>query len=127
MSLLKEIIAQINDDNLVTQVQKLCEKIQQEEDLNKFQNYYKDVRPYGPNIFLSLSVPGQKKNEVGFLTLERDYEGYICCLYSTIKITREPIRQKVWNIGFDQPIKIVEQPTKILTEYAKRYKFLQGE
>lgn len=113
MTLLQSIIIEIPSNDMHQQLRLLCDKIQKEEC-----ETINDGAPQGPNILLSLRVPGKYKRQCGFLTLEREFDGYICCLYN-YSISRTTI-QNSWVIDG-------KNSEKILTEYAKRYKFLKGE
>jgi hypothetical protein len=105
------------------QIRELCDTILEEE--IKTIEHALHV-PVGPNIFLALEVPGRNNKEVAYLTLERETENtYMAALY-TISIPQlsNPDsglkRQKVWVID-------EQHPEKILTGYAKHYKYLRGE
>lgn len=125
MSILEKLILELTTDDVVQQVRELCSKIQDEEHTDM---KYKDIAPKGPNIFLSLNVPGRNTKEVAFLTLEREAEQtFIIALLTLPKSSLDkdiPFkRRKVWEISPQYENKA----PKILTEYAKQYKFLRGE
>jgi len=125
VTILSELIEKMKDDEKsnLQQISELCDQINEEE---KGNIQHHDHLPKGPNIFLSLEVPGRTVKEVAYLTLERESEDlYLAVLY-TIPIlqTRNPDsstkKQRVWEIEN-------HRPEKILTEYAKKYKYLRGE
>lgn len=109
--------------DILQQIRELCDQIQKEEKENQ---QYLEQAPKGPNIFLSLQVPGRNTKEVAFLTLERETEDlYFAALY-TMPLLHTRMkeaslkRQRIWQIDD-------HRPEKILTEYAKQYKYLRGE
>jgi len=125
MTILRELIEQMKSnkkDNL-QQIRELCDRIMQEEKSNIT---HESHLPVGPNIFLALEVPGRNSKEVAYLTLERETEDlYLAVLYTIplmlLKIPTSGLRrQMVWEIED-------HRPEKILTEYAKHYKYLRGE
>jgi len=123
LTILQSILAEIKTDDKTQKVRELCDQIQKEEQTNI--THIKQL-PKGPNIFLALEVPGRTKKEIAFLTLERETADlYLTILYSMsiAQISKDDSslkRQKVWEIPDDRP-------EKILTHYAKQYKFLRGE
>lgn len=127
MTILESILEEINTSDLTEQVRELCEKIYVEQQPN-FK--YPEVEPVGPNIFLSVEVPGKTDREVGYLSLEREGEEEYIAVFETIetkkivKGNREESpslrRQKVWEINENKA-------TKILTKFAKIYRTLRGE
>ena len=126
MSILGDIIKEIDNDDKLEVIRILCDQIFEEE-VGNIEN--RDVLPTGPNIFLSLEVPGRVKNEIAFLSLERESEDvYLAVLFVTEKkqLKKEFLedvsmkRQRVWKIND-------HRPEKILTEYAKKYKLLRGQ
>lgn len=125
MTLLREIIESMTKDkkDILQQIRELCDRIAKEEKENIVHDSH---LPVGPNVLLSLEVPGRTDKEVAYLTLERESEDmYFAGLYTIPLLqTRMPEtsvkRQKVWTIED-------HRPEKILTEFAKKYKFLRGE
>lgn len=123
MTILKQIIEELGTDDKLQKLLEICDKIKKEE---KETIIHIDAIPKGPNIFLSLEVPGKTKGEICFLTLEREREDlYLTVLYSIsyLKYAKKDYslkRLKVWEIHDNRP-------EKILTGYAKTYKFLKGE
>lgn len=127
MSILRDLIDNMKTSDLVEQMRILTERVFEEESPNM---EYIDYRPQGANIFLSLQVPGSLKQEVGFISLERENEDLWLVSYWTI-----PLRQVKQAIEEDQRIylrkKRIEEikdhrPEKILTKYAKIFKFYHG-
>lgn len=123
MRILKQLLDELKTEDNTQQVRELCDKISKEE-YNP--DGHIDHLPIGPNIFLSLEVPGRSTKEIAFLTLERESEDlYLAVLYTIPLLhTRMPEstlkRQRVWEIKD-------HRPEKILTAYAKQYKYLRGE
>jgi hypothetical protein len=107
----------------VEKVRALCDQITKEEDANiktAFASYIEKI-PRGPNIFLCLPVTPKFKKDIGALTLERELGNiYIVVLYTTKIKDGNFKKQKAWEIKENQP-------DKILTEYAKIYKYLEGK
>lgn len=126
MTILGELLKEIKSDNNLEKIRILCDRIFEEEKENI---KHIEVMPTGPNIFLTLEVPGRIKDEIAFLSLERESEDlYLSVLFI---INRKEFkkskgneisikRQRVWQIHDSRP-------EQILTGYAKRYKFLRGE
>ena len=125
MTILQEILNGIKGDDFTEKIKTVCDQIFKEEVDNIA---HKDLLPKGANVFLALEVPGRIQNEIAFLTLER--EGpleFIAVLYTINKLdfTKKKIEElsykktKVWEINEDKP-------EKILTAYARQYKFLRG-
>ena len=127
MGILEDIIAELPSDELVEQLHMIATKILEEEK-PKFE--YMDYASEGPNILLTIEVPGRNKKEVGFLSLEREGpEVYILVFLTLPVLTMEtkkpdealpPKRQRVWEIKDHRAI-------KIMTEFAKKVKYLRGE
>lgn len=125
MTILSEILEKMKSEGKsnLDQMRELCDEIMKEE---KDSISHQTNCPLGPNIFLALEVPGRNIKEVAYLSLERESEDlYLSVLY-TVSITQANNpnaglkRQKVWEIED-------HRPEKILTEYAKQYKYLRGE
>jgi hypothetical protein len=125
MTVLEELLSQIKSDSIIEKIKTICDKIYQEE---KGKITHPSVMPNGPNIFLSLEVPGRMQNEIAFLTLERELETqFIVVLYSINKtdFAKKKIdeisykKAKVWEVK-------EEKPEKILAFYARQYSFLRG-
>ena len=103
----------------------LCDEVYKEQSSDQ---KHEKWQPIGPNTFLCLEIPGKTKRQVGFLALEREAEDRYVCIFKTLnlldlkKVGEEPkiTRQQTWEIN-------QSDPKKILTEYAKHYKFLRGE
>ncbi len=127
MGILKTLLGEIESNDLTQQVRELCDKIFEEEK-DRIKNI--DYIITGPNVFLCLDVPGRNKNEVAFLSLEREYEEtYLAVLWTwrknqvdlyTPEVIDPPKKRETWV--FDE-----NKAHKILTEYAKIVKHLKGE
>lgn len=126
MGILNELLKEMKTSESFEKIRMLCDDIFNEE---KDKLKYPKILPKGPNIFLSLEVPGRIEGEIAFLALERESDDlYLLVLFVTHirelkKAKGEPIimkRQQVWQIKDNRP-------EQVLTEYAKRYKFLRGE
>lgn len=123
MSILQELLKEIKTDDKTQQLKQLCDKIQIEETKGKEDN----IAPKGPNIFLSLEVPGRNTKEIAFLTLEREVASkYVVVVYTARKSDLELLdevslkRRKVFEVDENRP-------EKILTFYAKQFKYMKGE
>jgi hypothetical protein len=124
MSTLTEILDKVKKLPLDEQMKQICDKIQEEEELN-----FKDLKshkPVGSNIFLAINVPPLSENEINFLCLERDFPGvYIASLWSKVgskdtKVYSTNKRIKVWECK--------ENTTqKILEFYSRTLKFIKGD
>lgn len=125
MTILKQLLSEIKTDDKIQQVRELCDNIQREEEELR-DTVKSEHTPAGPNIFLSLEVPGRTSKEIAFLSLERESESLYLIVLSTllnIHVGKPDVglkRQKVWEVSDNRP-------ERILTEYAKTYKFLRGE
>jgi len=123
MTILGNIIKELNENDLTLQVKKICEQIELEE--TKKCKHPKR-RPTGPNTFLSIEVPGIKKNEVSYVSLEREgEEEYLTVLWSLYNKfyadeSKNLKKIKVWQINENKA-------EKILINFAKTVKFLRGE
>lgn len=126
MAILQQILEEIKSDDDLEKIRILCDQIfdQEKDDIKHIR-----ILPKGPNLLLVLEVPGRIKGEIAFLALERESQDlYLAVLFVTdgkefqkSKSERPSIkRQRVWQIND-------HRPEQILTEYAKRYKFLRGE
>lgn len=126
MGILDNIISELPSDELVEQLHRICKDILEEE-LPKCEciEYASD----GPNVLITLQVPGRYKKEVGFLSLEREGPETYLVVFSTLPKSElnkksdealPPKRQRVWEVKD-------HRSTKIMTEFAKKVKFLRGE
>jgi len=124
-TILDQLIKEISKEEMspLDQLRMLCDEIYREEKPNQM---YEKWAPTGPNTILCLEVPGKIKTQIGFLTLQREFkENYVAIYWTMYKSevnSENPkmIRQQSWEIN-------EEKPKKILTEYAKAYKFIRGE
>jgi hypothetical protein len=128
MSILGDLINSIKTPDLVDQMRILCDQIFEQE--SQGMNYI-DQRPQGANIFLCLQVPGSTKDEVGFLALERDNEDLWLVSFWSINETDLIKFQNKESESRPRKKKIHEikdhRPEKVLTQYAKLFKFYNGE
>jgi len=116
-----------NIDNIHEQVMEFSKKIFEEEDCHM---KYNDLHPDGPNHILTLETKGVLKKEIGFLTLERDIGDIYVVVHRTIfepnikhlkDIEPLPYRiNKKWEIDENESMKIIK-------EFAKIYKYLEGK
>lgn len=128
MSILRDLIDNMKTSDLVEQMRILTERIFEEESPDM---EYIDHRPQGANIFLGLQIPGEIRNEVGFLCLERENEDlWLISFWTT------PVRQIKQAIDEDNRVFLRKKrlheikdhrPEKILTKYAQTFKFYHGE
>jgi hypothetical protein len=122
MTILKQILDEIKTDDKTEKLRQLCDKIQIEETGGKEDK----IAPKGPNILLSLEVPGRTVKDIAFLTLERESNSkYLVILQTMLKsqLVNEDAslkRRKFWEIEDNRP-------EKILTFYAEKLKYLKGE
>lgn len=126
--LLDELLKEIPSSDLTVQVKEICNRIWDEEKRNI---KHPKTAPDGANIFLSLEVAPRAKDEVSYLTLERDPLEEFVAIYYTIRIREYrkfssseipvmPKRVKAHNIK-------EYKPKKIMAEFAKLVKFYRGE
>lgn len=117
MTILDELIKEIEKSNIDEQVKIICDQIMQEE-IPKFQ--HPDDRPEGPNIFLSIEFDDKQKY-ASFLCLERESkETYILSLWIKKNVGDQIKRKQVWVVD-------VFEPKKIIKFYAEHLKFFRGE
>lgn len=121
MSILDQIISELETKNHVEQIRELCAKIDSQEKME-----HPDKAPFGANVFLTIEVPPRRKHEISYLMLEREDEDTYLAVYTTMlsKYYREkdayPKRVKVWQIKDFKP-------KKVLTKFARITKMLRGE
>jgi len=128
MTLLGKLISKLETKETTEQVRNLCERIFAEESEEGME--YIEYGPTGPNILLTLQVPGHTNKHIGFLTLERETDDlYLSVFWTLLKAeiilgepekTNSARKTKVWEIK-------EFKTEKILTAYAKTLKFLKGE
>ena len=125
MGILQQLLEEIKTDIKSQQIREICANIfEQEKDHMENVLYL----PTGPNIFLSLEVPGRNTSEIAFLCLERESEELYLLVLFTIKKSQlarsndnlSMKKQRVWEVNENKP-------ERILYEYAKQYKYLRGE
>lgn len=123
MTLLGDIIKELDENKLTIQVKKICEIIKLEEIKNC---KHPERLPTGPNTFLSIEIPGIKRNEISYISLERESEEhYLTVLWSLynkfyLDKTKNLKKIKVWQINENKA-------EKILINFAKTIKLLRGE
>lgn len=121
-TVLDQILSEIEEEDLDMKVRELCDQIQDEE-LQKHPPNYPDQLPEGPNIFLSLEIPPTNKNQINFLTLEREIPGeFIVCLYgknvSELDDNTKPTKKiKSWNVNESKAKKVLLLYARILKMY----------
>lgn len=139
LTTLEDIIKKVKEDNQagkdrLTTLRELCDKIFTEEsekfDTEQKNLYDTKIVPKGPNILLCLPVPGRSQNEIGFLSLEREF-------FTEPKITSDPeyiIVFWIYTRGSNyhpkriRVIKVPEfNPIKVISFYAKTISFCRGE
>jgi hypothetical protein len=131
MGILEDIIAELPSDKLIEQLHMIATQILEEESDNFY--YDKRILDYaseGPNVLLTLEVPGRNKKEVGFISLEREGTEVYIVTFSTLPFIEmetkkpdealPPKRQRVWEVKD-------HRATRIMTEFAKKVKYLRGE
>ena len=128
MPILEELLKEIKSDDIDEQVKILCDQIFEEE---KDKIEHIKIIPKGPNVFLSLEVPGRTSLEVAFVVLERETSSqFIISLWTINKSFINNFKSG------DDPLSLKRQraeevrefkPEKILHEYAKFIKYMKGE
>ena len=110
-TILQKIISEIKSSDKLDILRKLCDDIQKEES----QNIVHHTRlPKGPNIFLSLEVPGKTEKEIGFIHLEREFENSYLIVFSTLLKSEIPNKNK--GVRIQRTINVQDnRPEKILT------------
>ena len=117
MTILDEILKNVEKSELDEQVKIVSDKIMEEE-LPKFS--HPEDKPEGPNMFLAIEFD-DRRNHSSFLCLERESkEIYILSIWTKRNIDDNIKRKQVWNIN-------EIQPGKIFKFYAEKLKFLRGE
>lgn len=129
MTILAELLEKTKDNPLDAQMKQICDEIQEEEELN-FKDL-KNEKPVGPNIFLSVLVPGLTSIEINFLCLEREFPGvYIVTLWSKF-VSKDVGISAQGKTTANKRIKVWEckenTTQKILEFYSKTFKFIKGE
>lgn len=114
-TILDNLLKEIKEDDLDSQVKQICDKIQEEEDP------YEDTdgnKPDFPTIFLSLTVK-PTKNEYLFLTLEREIPSrFIVGLWSKNKYNKKPTKRiNSWEVREVKANKIIKEFAKIYKTY----------
>lgn len=118
MTILQELLEKVQKSEIVEQVRIICDKMMEEESISLED---KEYVPKGGNIFLTVKVPPVlSKNEIAFLTLEREFKDhFVACLYNSLSESK--IRKiKSWEIK-------EAKPEKILTKYVEILNHLRGE
>lgn len=130
MGILEDIIAELPSDELTEQLHMIATDILKEDTPNFY--YDKKILDYastGPNVILTLEVPGRYKKEVGFISLEREGKETFLIIFSSLskgELEKEPDdasspkRQRVWEVND-------HRTAKIMAEFARQVKFLRGE
>ena len=126
MGILEDIISELPSDELIEQLHMIAIKIIDEEK-EKFE--YIQYASEGPNVILTLEVPGRYHKEVGFISLEREGKETYLIIFSTLPKSEllkgpdeasTPKRQNVWEVQD-------HRASRIMGEFAKQVKFLRGE
>jgi len=120
MGILEELMDEIDSEEVSQQLRELCDKVFDEE--SKHIEHLTDL-PKGPNIFIALEVPGRTRDEVAFLSLDRELpENYIIVLWTKRKkLTDAALRKtKTWEIN-------ESKTDRIFKEYIRLVKFMKGE
>jgi len=118
--ILDDIVKDLKGLEIDQQVKDICDKIWEEE---KDEISHPDLMPIGPNIFLALSCPGRTKDEISFLTLERELDGEYVAGFWAINIKKKNDfmkRYRTWSIKEVNCIRIIKA-------YAKKLKYTKGQ
>lgn len=122
-STLEKILSETETSEYLEQIREICNKIWDEE---KSKVRHPGKLPKGPNIFISLEVPGRRENEYSYISLEREAEDRWLTVYRTIFTKDYTNKDK-----FAKRVKVFEirqfKPNKVLSEFAKHVKLLRGE
>lgn len=121
--IMDEIMKFVPSNDETEQIREICRQIQKEEEPN-IKHTMK--LPTGPNIFLSLEVPGRRENEISYLSLERESATKYLAVYRTLYIKDYINKDKV-----AKRVKVFEinqfKPKKVMIEFAKHVKLMRGE
>jgi len=127
MGILEDIITELPTDELIEQLHMICANILAEE---KPKFTYIDYASDGPNTLITLEAPGRNQKELGFISLEREGTETYLVVYSTIPTiemeikkpdeSSPPKRQRVWEVKD-------HRAAKIMSEFARKVKYLRGE
>ena len=120
MGILDELLLELSEETLDTQVYEICNNIQEEEGQPD-----EKYAPKGPNIFLCLEYQNEINDRtIKFLTLERDMPGrYFIGYWYTNRVDGD-VRP---SLKISKSIDIKENKAKeIITTFAKTYKFEKG-
>lgn len=91
MKSIEELLESTKNLSFDQQVKFICDRIQDEED-PKIVN--KDLKPKGPNVFLSVQVPGITSKDICFLCLERERkENFIISIWTKQKDRQVPLKR----------------------------------
>lgn len=114
-TILDDLLENIKEDELDSQIKIICDQIQQEEDEKGF-NESSEFRPDYPNIFLVLDAK-KANNSYNYVTLEREIPGkYIIGLWNKSTVNEKSTKRvNAWDV---KEVK----PKKIIQEFAKVYK-----
>jgi len=129
MLILRDLISNIKTDDLVEQMRIICDQVFEQESPEM---KYINQRPQGVNIFLCLQVPGSTKRDIGFLALERETEDlWLVSFWSISQVQLEAAMEDETVNSGPRKKRTTEikdhRPEKVLTEYAKLFKFYHGE
>ena len=123
MEIIEEMLKEIEEEEVDEQMRHLSDKVQEDEDEYNPPYYDEDgnqIRPAGPNIFLSIACKGQLKNQKAYLTLERDFpEDYFVGMWAE-KNDGNYHRIKNWNVREHKPKKIMREYAKILKSFGRK-------
>lgn len=119
MTLLEELLSKVEKSDLDQALRVICDEIQKVEDI-KIEN--KDDAPKGPNIFLTIEVPGITTKDICFLCLERETKGkFIVGLWSKQK-------NRIMTIKRTQAFEVKEiKPEKVLAFFIDKVSLMRGD
>lgn len=118
MSLLVAVLSKVDKLDLDSQMKIICDELQAEID----KDGVNPDRPIGPNIFLSMNVPGITNKDLCFLCLEREEKGkYIVSLWSKQK-------DRITQCKRTKVIPITSNKAEeILNIFASNVSYMKGE
>lgn len=122
-NLLDEAIELVKGKEIDQQVKEICDQIIEQETEPNGLMPMNELMPIGPNIFLAINCPGRIKQEIAFLTLEREMLGqYIIAFWAKNINNKDDIlkRYRVWSI--------MEISCKqIIKSFAEKLKYVRGD
>ena len=112
---LDRLVAEVSSTDITQQIREMCDIIMKEE-TPRMPNI--DKAPKGPNKFLTIEIKGFLKNEIGFLTLEREAEQEYVGVFWSLRLKKGNYRTvKVHTIEGNTAKKIMHKFAKLVNFY----------